>query len=256
MIDIHSHIAWGIDDGMPTREDAIESLKQAQDDGITAIISTPHVIPGETDSKYLGEIKVRQKELQILAKDYGVDIYFGAEMFINREFISALDTGIYQVMNNSDYLLVEFDVRRDIHSFDYWEDSIYEVDIRNMCPIIAHVERFFVNGLDFDIIDDWFQKGYVLQVNRTSLTGMHGKQIQKNAEILLDKGYVHLIATDTHRSSGNRIEKLSDVYKMIENKYGRVNAKRLFVNNPKHIINNEDVEEMEITKKKKKFLFF
>ncbi len=256
MIDIHSHIAWGIDDGMPSREDAITSLKQAHDDGITAIISTPHVIPGTTDKELFEEIKARQKELQILAKEYGVEIYFGAEMFINREFITALDQGIYQVMNNSDYLLVEFDVRRDIHSFDYRDDSIYEVDIRNMCPIIAHVERFFADGLDFDIIDDWFQKGYVFQVNRTSLTGMHGKQIQKNAETLLDKGYVHLIATDTHRAEGNRIEKLSDVYTMIEKKYGSTNAKRLFVDNPNHIIHNEDVEDMEIIKKKKRFLFF
>lgn len=257
MIDIHSHIAWEIDDGMPNIEDAKKALQQAKDDGITAIISTPHVIPGQTDQEELAEIKERQRELKELASHYDIDIYFGAEMFINREFIDALDKGIYQKMNDSDYLLVEFDVRRDIHSFDYRDESIYEVDIRKMVPIIAHVERFFADGLDFEILDNWFNEGYVFQINRTSLTGMHGKIMQKNAETLLEKGYVHLVATDTHRCTGDRIEKLSDVYQLVENKYGKENAERLFVTNPMHIIRNEDVEDMEIVKKKKKrFLFF
>ena len=257
MIDIHSHIAWEIDDGMPNIEDAKKALQQAKDDGITAIISTPHVIPGQTDKEILNEIKKRQMELKELAKEYGIDIYFGAEMFINPEFIDALDQGIYKKMNDTDYLLVEFDVRRDIHSFEYRDDSIYEVDVRGMVPIIAHVERFFADGLDFEILDRWFNEGYVFQINRTSLNGMHGKIMQKNAETLLEKGYVHLVATDTHRCTGDRVEKLSDAYTYIERKYGKENANRLFVDNPLHIIRNEEVEDMVIEKKKKKrFLFF
>lgn len=257
MIDIHSHIAWEIDDGMPNIEDAKVALQSARDDGITAIISTPHVIPGQTDKEFLQEIKSRQRELKELAQSYDIDIYFGAEMFINREFVNALDQGVYRKMNDTDYLLVEFDVRRDIHNFDYRDDYIYEIDVRGMIPIIAHVERFFTDGLDFEILDQWFNKGYVFQINRTSLTGMHGKLMQINAETLLERGYVHLVATDTHRCMGQRIEKLSDVYQMVEKKYGKDNAEKLFVRNPMHILNDEEVEEMHvIRKKKRKFLFF
>ena len=46
-IDLHSHIAWGIDDGMPSIEDAVKALELAKDDGIVGICSTPHFIPGQ-----------------------------------------------------------------------------------------------------------------------------------------------------------------------------------------------------------------
>ena len=49
-IDIHSHIAWGIDDGMPSVENAQSSLELARSDGIVGICSTPHFIPGQLDA--------------------------------------------------------------------------------------------------------------------------------------------------------------------------------------------------------------
>ena len=67
-IDIHNHIAWEIDDGMPSKEDAIIALQQAKKDGITSIISTPHFVPGTHDVSNIDIINDRIEELKELAK--------------------------------------------------------------------------------------------------------------------------------------------------------------------------------------------
>ena len=83
-IDIHSHIAWGIDDGMPSIEDAKCSLNDASNDGIVGICSTPHFIPGQLDVSVYNEIVSRQMELKEMSP---IPIYFGGEVMMNSEFI-------------------------------------------------------------------------------------------------------------------------------------------------------------------------
>ena len=64
--DLHSHVAWGIDDGMPSREDAASSLELAKKDGIIGICSTPHFIPGQLDVHIYNEIVTCQLEYQFI----------------------------------------------------------------------------------------------------------------------------------------------------------------------------------------------
>ena len=252
-IDIHSHIAWGIDDGMPSIEDAQSTLELARIDGIVGICSTPHIIPGQLDRSIYDEIVSRQLELKEMSS---IPIYFGGEVMMNSEFIDGLDLGLYPTLNGSRYMLVEYNVLRDIHSIDYRDDCLYELKVRGFIPVIAHIERYFHSGLDYSIIDNWIDMGCVLQINRTSILGMHGKQIQSNALSLLDNGYCDVIATDTHRASGNRISKLSDVYSVVSKRIGKENASVLMYENPKRILSDMDILNIEVVKKKKHFSFF
>ena len=98
--------------------------------------------------------------------------------------------------------------------------------------------------------------GCVLQINRTSILGMHGKTIQSNALSLLDDGYCDVIGTDTHRASGHRISKLSDAYSIVSKRIGSENADILFFENPKRILSDMDILNIEVVKKKKRFSFF
>lgn len=252
-IDIHSHIAWGIDDGMPSIEDAESSLELARNDAIVGICSTPHFIPGQLDVFIYNEIVSRQKELKEMSP---IPIYFGGEVMMNSEFIDGMDLGLYPTLNGSRYMLVEYNVLHDIHSIDYRDDCLYELKVKGFVPVIAHIERYFHSGLDYSIIDNWIDMGCVLQINRTSILGMHGKSIQSNALSLLDDGYCDLIGTDTHRSSGNRISKLSDVYAVVGKRIGFDNAGILFYENPKRILSDMDILNIEVAKKKKHFSFF
>lgn len=72
----------------------------------------------------------------------------------------------------------------------------------------------------------------------------------------MDNGYCDLICTDTHRASGNRIEKLSDVYSVVSKRIGSENADILLYENPKRILKNMDILDINVEKKKKLFGFF
>ena len=245
-IDLHSHIAWGIDDGMPSIEDAQSSLETARNDGFVGICSTPHFIPGQLDVSIYNEIVSRQMELRNMSS---IPIYFGGEVMMNSEFIDGLDMEIYSTLNSSRYMLVEYNVLRDIRSIEYRDDCLYELKVRGYIPVIAHIERYFHSELDYSIIENWIDMGCVLQINRTSILGMHGKQIQKNALALLDDGYCDVIATDTHRANGSRISMLSDVYSVVGKRIGFDNADILMYTNPKRILEDKDILNIEVVKK-------
>lgn len=248
-IDLHCHLAWDIDDGIGSKEEAQEVLMNAKADGIDAIAATPHFVPGSYGEEDVRDMNKRIQELKDLANGYGVNIYSGCEVFLNDDYLDMIESKNFNTLNNSEYLLCEFDVRKDIDKNKYAEDQLYELSIRGLTPVIAHVERYFHKGVDLERVRDWMNSGYVIQMNRTSLLGMHGAQIQKNAKQLLKEGLVHIVATDAHRVNGNRICKLSDVYQEIERETDQKTAELLCIKNPEHILRNEDVENISVTKK-------
>ena len=251
MIDLHSPIAWGIDAGMPNKSDALDAVQMAKADDIRAICSTPHVVPGQLDAQWLHAIRTRQEELRAISD---IHIYFGAEVMMNSSFIEELDQKWYPTINGTSYMLVEYDVRKDIHCIPDFMDPLYELDIRGYKPVIAHIERYFHHGLDWNIIHTWQQAGYVLQINRTSIMGIHGKQMEKNAKELLTQGVGHLVATDTHRANGHRIACLSDAFDRVSKWIGSENADLLFEQNPLAILQGKPVTNLTI--KKRRFRFF
>ena len=112
----------------------------------------------------------------------------------------------------------------------------------------------FHHGLDWNIIHTWQEAGYVLQINRTSIMGIHGKQMEKNAKELLTQGVGHLVATDTHRANGHRIACLSDAFDRVSKWIGSENADLLFEQNPLAILQGKPVTNLTI--QKRRFRFF
>lgn len=248
-IDIHNHMAWGVDDGMDSEENAKIALANAQKDGIKAIIATPHYVPGQYTIEKIKEIDARIKELMSVAKAYDIEIYQGAELFLNSSYLDMLDEKLCPSLADSKYLLCEFDVRKELPKGDEVEDKLYEIKIRGFIPVVAHVERYFHNKLDLNRVQDWISSGYKIQVNRTSLLGMHGDVCRDNAIRLLENGMVHVIASDTHRCNGDRICKFSDAYAWLSKHYGEPCAEILCKRNPAHILQREALENIVIEKK-------
>lgn len=243
-IDIHNHGAWGIDDGIKQKEDTIELLRQANQDGIQAIIATPHVIAGQNDD-LINKMKIRIQEFSDLAQTYGIQVYMGNELFLNYAYKDFLITKNFMTLADSNYILVEFDVRNDIREIDDADDRLYEFIIRGYRPIIAHAERYFHEELDLSIVQNWIKAGCFIQVNRTSYLGLHGDKMKEHALQLLKAGMVHIIASDAHRHIGDRICKMSDVYKKIKHGFGEQNAMILCFENPSRILHGEKLIQME-----------
>ena len=158
-------------------------------------------------------------------------------------------------IENTSYLLVEFDVRKELGKEYEVEDYLYEIEIKGYKPIIAHAERYFPHGIDLQRIEQWIDNGYVIQVNASSLLGVHGKTVKNNAYQLLNNGLLHIIATDTHRSQGHRIPCLLKVYQLLSKKYDYQTLKALMFDNPLHVLQNETVEAIEMNQSFFKKLF-
>lgn len=252
--DLHSHIAWGIDDGIPDYDHACKALQMAEEDGIFRILSTPHIIPGQTSKEEYAQIRSRQQELKELAGKSGIEIYSGGEVMLNNHLLETMQEGWLPEIHHGPYMLVEFNVRHDYAdlSFDY--DPLYELKIRGIHPVVAHVERYFHKGLDYEVIDEWKNEGYVFQINATSLLGLDTPQAKKNAWELLKKGYAHVISTDTHRTEGSRIENLSAAYHQVEKKLGSEAAQLLFSDNANAVIAGKPVADLP--KPARRFGFF
>lgn len=249
-VDIHNHIAWNVDDGIETKEEAITVLKQAKADGITTIVSTPHYIPGRFKVCDVEEITAIQKELQLLGEKSGVEILLGSEIFLNQDYINLFEQHFFHPLGNSNYVLVEFDVRKNINNNEDVEDILYEIAHLGYRPVIAHVERYFHDRLDIERIREWIESGCVIQINRTSLLGNNGKIAQKNAKKCIELNLAHIVASDTHRINGSRICKMSDVYEFIVKEYGQYTGDLLCSINPKRLLENQELIQIKNTQKK------
>ena len=130
---------------MESKEQAILALEGAKKDGVRAIVSTPHFIPGKQDRKDVEAMSSRMEELKDLARDYGIEVYFGSEIFLNDDYLEMLDNEWFYTLAGSGYALCEFDVRKNIIDFgDEPDDKLYEFTVRNMIPVIAHAEDIFI----------------------------------------------------------------------------------------------------------------
>lgn len=248
-IDLHTHLAWAIDDGYASLEETKQGLEILSKQGTVGIVATPHFIPGKQDLNDIKKMNERINELREVAKEYNVQVIRGCELFLNDQFLEFVDASLANTINHSKYLLCEFNVTKKLGNEDDVEERLYELSIRNFTPIIAHVERYFHEGVDIERVRDWVNQGYIIQMNGSSILGGHGTTIRNNCFKLLDEGLVHIISSDTHGPKGGRNPILKDVCKLIEKQYGKENAQKLFYDNALHVIKNEEVEQLEKVKR-------
>ena len=82
MVDLHSHLIWGIDDGSKSRDMTLNMLRQAIEGGTTKLVLTPHYMPGYFEAT-LDEVKKRTEDIIKLAirEEINLDIYQGQEVY-------------------------------------------------------------------------------------------------------------------------------------------------------------------------------
>ncbi|MCD7809654.1 MAG: hypothetical protein LUH02_09940 [Erysipelotrichaceae bacterium] len=246
-IDIHGHYAWAIDDGMPSMDDAIKALEKAKNMGIVGIAATPHLVCGKHNGDDILRFKARIDELKQMSPD--ITIYQGAELFLNDEYIDQLKNHWVIPYEGTNTLLCEFDIRKNHHSNDEFEDRLYEVRQAGYKVLIAHIERYFRGGIDIERVENLVDNGYMIQVNSTSFLGVHGKTMQDNVYELLRHNLIHCIATDTHRPNSERSPNLDKVYQQLQKELTQDDLDILMYRNPMHILSNENIETTHYVKK-------
>lgn len=243
MIDIHNHILPGIDDGSENIEQSLDMASHAVNEGISAIIATPHYIHETFEIANRQRIETEVESLNGILHKEGIDlrIYTGNEVFVSPGLSELVDKGIVGTLNNSRYILVEF----PMGSIPlYTENVLYELQLIGLTPIIAHPERKSEINKDIGILQPFIDRGILLQINSGSLTGKYGSAVEKTAWKLLDSNMAHLVATDAHNNR-SRNPMMKKAYQLVEKRIGSTAAEALFNNNPKHVLYDEDIENIE-----------
>ena len=241
MIDTHSHVLFGVDDGAQTLEESIEMLKVAEDDGLTKVINTSHSVPGikfENDAKSLQAV-YQEVVAEMKRKGMKIELIIGSEIMLTPGAIQWLRDRKSATINSTNWILVEIPWNKNL-LFDIDEDkALAQVAEMGYRILIAHPERYPQVQDDYHKLADWKALGYNFQINRTSLLDTSREIIYKLAWRMLNDGYCDVIGTDAHKSIGMRVNKLSDIYVIIERNYGLAEAQRLMVDNPQRLIDGE-----------------
>ena len=240
MIDIHAHILPGMDDGAEDLQDALEIAKIAVENGITAMVATPHCnIPGIYDNyfdkRYVDTYKRVCKVLE--THEIPLKLLPGMEVFATPDLPELLKTGKVITINGSKYLLVEFHFDEDLR---YVESILQSILSAGLQPIVAHAERYECIQKNLFILEKWKKSGVLIQVNKGSLIGRFGRFSYNAAHSMMQKRQVDVIASDCH-SPFHRTPVMMDVYEKLQKNYPREYLELLFNENPKRICSNQDV---------------
>ncbi|MBE6058627.1 MAG: capsular biosynthesis protein [Clostridium sulfidigenes] len=199
MIDFHSHILHGVDDGSKDEDMTVDMLKLAKKSGTTGIVATPHFFRGRFQVPY-EEIKKEVAKLKILAKnkDIDIEIYCGQEVYYNSRILESYKCGDIGTIENSRYMLIEFPLRE--FSVDEVINDIYELQLKGVVPIIAHPERYkkFIEAPE--LINKFIEEGFLFQLNTGSITGDFGGRVKNTAKLFVKHKLYSTIGSDGHRS--------------------------------------------------------
>ena len=247
MIDMHSHIINGIDDGSKSIEMTINMLKKAEQSGTTDIIATPHFMRGRFEVEY-NEVLKKVEELKGISRENNIDIniYAGQEVYYSRKLLEYYNDKIIGTINNSKYMLIELPMLE--FNIEEVINTIYELQIRGITPIIAHPERYKPFIKKPSMINALIKEGMLFQLNAGSIAGDFGKDVKKTATKYLEHNIYSVIGSDAHRDRGRDTDMREALNILEEDK------KEEFINNGRAILENKDVDFKGTTVKEKKFL--
>jgi protein-tyrosine phosphatase len=196
MIDLHSHILPGLDDGSRTLEQSIAMACLAAADGIHLLAATPH----HNNGRYANEGRHVQEAVNLLNLELGklsipLTVVPGQEIRLNDQFWGDWQAGKLLTLNGTRYLLIE--LPNDHVPKGIWE-FVHEMKVQGIVAIIAHPERNTELANKMDILMELVQFGALSQVTAHSLNGLFGRKIRQTALRMCRRNLVHIVASDAH----------------------------------------------------------
>lgn len=245
MIDIHTHILPGMDDGAESMEASLIMAEMSLRSGVDTLIVTPHsnvegVFDNYYDDAYIQCFRSFERALR--ERRLPLNIVPGMEIYASEGVPELLRQGRLITLNHSRYLLIEFNFYEDPGFIEYMLTEILE---NGYCPIVAHPERYHLVQKHTDIVCRWMELGASLQVNKGSILGSFGYRSRETAYYLLEHNLVSFIASDAHNIN-RRTADLAEVYHFIRRVCGTEYAHILFYENPKRLLKNMNLVNLEV----------
>lgn len=201
MIDLHSHLLPGIDDGAPDMDAALALARMAQESGTTHLMCTPHIHAGRYDNTpatihaakeaLQAALRLAQIEVQIAA---AAEVRFDMEIMVGVKEERIPFLGEWQ---GRQVLLLEFPHSEIPFGAERLTQWLLQ---QGVVPMIAHPERNKGIMRSPARLQPFIQQGCLLQVTAGALTGRFGAAAQAVAEGLLKEGLVTILASDAHNA--------------------------------------------------------
>ena len=234
MVDIHSHILWGLDDGAETLEESLAMLKLAAESGTTDIVATPHA-----NSRYRYQPEVIQQRIEEASAGTSGKprIHRGCDFHLSFDNVQdAMENPAKYAINNGPYILVEFP-DGPLAGMQRVLATLLDC---GLIPIMTHPERQMQLRRIPDEFLEWIRMGCLVQVTAQSLLGRFGKQSEESAWQMVRRGLAHFVASDAHDTE-DRPPRLDLAFEALSGRVGDSHAQLLLIENPQAALSGERV---------------
>ncbi len=250
MVDVHSHVLFGLDDGSPDLGTSVEMLRMAARHGTTDIVATPHA---NLEYHFDPEVNARCKAELEACNDSGVRIHLGCDFHLQFENIEdALKHPRKYTIAGGPYLLVEFS---DLLILKNTTQIFENLMAAGMTPVITHPERNPLLRQRMAALKEWAEMGCAMQVTAQSLEGQFGARAHKFAEELMDAGLVHCIASDGHDLK-RRPPVMDRARELVASRWDADSAELLFSGNPRAMLEGRELAGAATPRKRGFFSLF
>lgn len=201
MIDIHSHILPGVDDGVKTLASSIELIRELSRSGATDIIATPHYV---SETRYVSRKDnnlhlLEEVKSALLAEQINVEIYLGNEIYIDPKIAKMIGQGIVSTMAGSRYILVELPLNK---SYPSYKDILVDLLDMGYEVILAHPERYEIVQTSYNVLLELHSLGVLFQCNLGSVMGKYGIEAKTVVKRIMKDSLVFAFGSDAHHCHG------------------------------------------------------
>lgn len=247
-IDLHSHLVPGVDDGVESVQEALDSLAALADEGAEGVVTTPHLfvphIAGSADLQQALDRHRRAFARVVHAVEQDLDLPWLA---LGQEILAPDATAARRALalqgiglGNERYVLVEFGFALRGRPLDVIDAFLHAGRV----PVVAHAERYFFDSVasGLEAAHAWHERGARLQINAGSFGGYYQHSSPLAAELswaLVREGVASLVASDHHGIRRQGVS-LDDAWSALVSRGAGPEAELLLGENPRRIRLGQD----------------
>ncbi|MDZ7363168.1 MAG: hypothetical protein ONB46_20960 [candidate division KSB1 bacterium] len=238
MIDLHSHLLPGIDDGPKDWDESLMMARQAVADGTTEIQITHHILDNSQYGKLQDDIleKFADMSRRLQAEKINLKLHLACEIFYQPDM--ELHHKISTFNNNGRYFLAEFPMQGIPRGVD---DVFFQLILDGKTPVIAHPERNVGFLRNPNRVYEFVQRGVLFQMNAGSLGGKYGDGVAALATALMNSRLIHFFGSDGHNTRSRKVC-LGEDFKIVRDMWGDRMAHRIFYENPRRALAGQEIK--------------
>ena len=239
MLDLHCHILPGVDDGAPDLESALAIARAMVALGYTHVAASPHTGGGPGGDVSTARNTSTRAELSLALAEAGIPLTLvaNAEHCVGPVLFERLPQGATCIGPESRWLLVELPWERTPQP----EQLLFRLQTKGYRLLLAHPERY--SYVDVAMVERLVERGVRMQVELGSFVDVFGDRARSRAEKMVEKGLVHVLASDIHRPK-QALEWLGPALATVRDTYGKEALRRATEENPNAILKDATAEAL------------